>query len=73
MAAPTPSEVRDAQAYLTTRGLTKISAHRLGSASKELNKSLDETIALIRSLAEGETNQPEQMKRRVEQATRTEK
>lgn len=73
MAGPTPEEVRNAQAYLTTKGLTKISAHRLAAAAKETNKSLDETIALIRSLVEGETNQPEQMKRRVENATRTEK
>lgn len=73
MAAPTPEEVRNAQAYLTTKGLTKISAHRLAAASKETNRSLDDTIELIRSMAEGETNQSAQMKRRVENATRTEK
>lgn len=72
MASPTPEEVRNAQAYLNTKGL-KMSPARLAAAAKENSKSLDETLSLIRSLAEGETNQPEQMKRRVENATRTEK
>jgi len=72
MAAPTPEEVRNAQVYLNTKGL-KLSPHRLAAAAKENGKGLDETLTLIRSLAEGETNQPDQMKRRVENATRTEK
>jgi len=62
--APTPDEVRTAQQYLATKPL-KISPHRLAASSKELGKSFDETLSFLRSLTEGQTNQDEQMKRRI--------
>lgn len=56
--------VRDAQAYLNTTGLKLKPAH-LAAAAAESGKSFDETLRLIRSLAEGGTNQEQQLKERL--------
>jgi hypothetical protein len=59
-----PIAVRDAQRYINTNGL-KLRPQHLAAASAETGKSFDETLRLIRSLAEGATNQDQQMKERM--------
>lgn len=66
--APTPAEVKAAQDYLRTSPV-KVPAHKLAASSKELGKSFDDTLSFIRSLAEGQTNQDEQVKRRINAET----
>ena len=71
--AATPEEVQAAQKYLATKGL-KISPHRFAAAHKELgNKSFDDTLNFLRTVARGASDQEEELKERVESAVSTEK
>jgi hypothetical protein len=71
--AATPAEVEAARQYLTTNGL-KLSPHKFANSHKELgHKSFDETLATLRSLARGASDQEQELKERVDQAVRTEK
>jgi len=46
-----------------------VPAHKLASASKELGKSLDGTMSFLRSLYEGQTNEAQQQKERIDAIT----
>jgi len=63
--APSSGEVKAAQSYLATSPV-KVPAHKLAASSKELGKSLDGTMSFLRSLYEGQTNEAQQQKERLD-------
>jgi hypothetical protein len=70
--AATPSEVEAARQYLVTKGL-KLSPHKFAASHKELgNKSFDETLEQLKSIARGPSDQEQELKERVDTAVRTE-
>lgn len=71
--AATPAEVQAAQKYLVTKGL-KLSPHKFANSHKELgSKSFDETLAQLKSIARGPSDQEQALKERVDTAVKTEK
>ena len=71
--AATPAEVSAAQKYLATKGL-KLKPAQFATSHKELgNKSFDDTLNQLKSIARGASDQEQQMKERVDVAVRTEK
>jgi hypothetical protein len=63
--APSSGEVKAAQSYLATSPV-KVPAHKLAASSKELGKSLDGSMSFLRSLYEGQTNEAQQQKERLD-------
>jgi hypothetical protein len=63
--APSSGEIKAAQSYLATAPV-KVPAHKLAASSKELGKSLSDTLSFLRSLDEGQTNEAQDQKERID-------
>ena len=71
--AATPTEVDAARSFLATKGL-KLNPHKFANSHKELgNKSFDETLNQLKSIARGASDQEQELKERVDLAVGTEK